>query len=67
MKNLITLHYSSAHTCNCKKIKNLIDIGFDGVTISSAIYNNSLDLNEIKNSLSKIYTNINFNLNDEQE
>ena len=48
-----------------EKIKKLIDIGFDGVTISSAIYNNSLDLNEVKKSLSKNYSKINFNLDDE--
>ena len=48
-----------------EKIKKLIDIVFDGVTISSAIYNNSLDLNEVKKSLSKNYSKINFNLGDE--
>ena len=44
-----------------ENINNLIDIGFDGVTVSSAIYDNSLDLDKVKNSLSKNYSKINFN------
>ena len=45
-------------------IKKLIEIGYDGVTISSALYDKSLDLIKVKNSLSKIYKNINFNTYD---
>ena len=45
------------------KIKKLIDIGFDGITLSSALYDNSLDLNKIKQNLSNVYSKINFNLN----
>ena len=47
------------------KIKKLIDIGFDGITLSSALYDNSLDLNKIKKNLSNMYSKINFNLNNE--
>ena len=46
---------------NIEKIKKLIDIGFDGVTISTAIYDKSLDLIDVKEKLSKIYKKINFN------
>ena len=49
---------------NIEKIKKLIDIGFDGITISTAIYDKSLDLIDIKKKLSKIYKKINFNTND---
>jgi cyclase len=48
---------------NCfQKIKNLIDVGFDGVTISSALYDGSINILEIKKKLSRIYKNINFHV-----
>jgi len=45
------------------KIKKLIEIGFDGITISSALYDHSLDIKKIKKNLSKTYPTVNFNLN----
>ena len=38
---------------NIEKIKKLIDIGFDGITISTAIYDKSLDLIDIKKNYQK--------------
>lgn len=44
-----------------EKIKDIIDLGFDGVTISSALYDGSIDLFEVKKKLFHLYKNINFN------
>ena len=44
------------------KIKKIIDLGIDGVTISTALYDNSLNIYEIKRQLANLYVNVNFNI-----
>lgn len=51
---------------NYDKIKKIINTGFDGVTISTALYENSLNLYEIKKQLAKLFYNYNFNLKNEE-
>jgi imidazole glycerol-phosphate synthase subunit HisF len=43
------------------KIKKIIDLGLDGVTVSSALYDKSLDPHLAKIELAKIYNKISFN------